>query len=1225
MFQFREFFTRGKTGRWISGLAALLLLSMVLSWLLVPGWLKTLMIEQTQQHTGRKLELDQLSFSPLQLAVTAEGVRLFEADQKSTALSLRKVKLNLSVTSLFHRAAVIDEILLEQPEIFLVRESAGEAGVYNFSDILNKLAAQPKSDAETRFAISNIQIQGGRIQLNDRVLNKQFVLSDIAIGVPFVSNFPKAIDSFVEPKFQAKLNGAPIDLKARAKPFTKDLDTSLAIDLHALDLAQLVPYLPVALPVQLNSALLDTRLDLSFKQQAHAQILLSGELGLRQLKLQDKAGADLLQLEAVKTEIRQFDLQKMSADIIKLQLKGPQVWLRMDKKQGLNWANLTQSGATTPSAQKSATKFATKSAKSDAVASQSTSLPAIVLHQLAIDEGQLHIRDNMHSTTEQALDFSQISLQAQGLSTHKDAAAAKVNLQLKGSSGESLQLEAQLQPLSAALNGKLSVDQLALERYQGFISPYLKATVQGELKAQTQIAWQQGVLSLSAMDAELSRFQIAGKKEDGSIALQSLRLEQLALDTGKRELSVDTIRLQALNTDLRRSKELASGFQNWLVPSQEEGSATPANAAAPGSAWKLAAGRIQLENAALQFQDSSVSPAVKLTTENLNLQVQGWRSDLANAMQFQLQSRLNRKGSLKLNGNSTAQLAQIKLELDAQGLPVAGLYPYFSSLLNVEITQGVASAKGKLQLARVLDVQPEIRYDGMLGFNDFQIVENGSDEDFLDWKSIVFDGMRVNITPSQQTVDMKQLSLKDFYARAVLSEQGKLNLQNIVVQKTAPPSAEGVTPVVAAAASVAAPTQTPTQAQTVAAQPGKTAAKSAVKPVIRIGQIAIRGGNVNFTDNFIKPNYKANLTGISGNIGALASDNPQAATVELNGKVDDDAPLLISGTLNPLSEPVFLDIKGSANGIELTRLTPYAAKYAGYVIDKGKLSMQVSYRIENQQLKADNGVTLDQLTFGERVESPSATRLPVMLAVALLRDNDGRIAINLPISGSLSDPQFSVGSIIMKVFVNVLTKAVTSPFALLGSMFGGGEELAYVEFEAGAASLTPTVTGKLDQLAKALMNRQALKLDIIGRVDPEADAAGMRSRKLATRLQHAKWREALKKDKSVKLSEVSLDANERQRYLQALYDAAKFDKPKNMLGLSKSLPAAEIEAMLIRHTEIDDEDMRELAQKRADLVRDYLEDVAGVPRERLFLIAPKLKAEDLKGKGSAARVDFSLK
>jgi hypothetical protein len=156
------------------------------------------------------------------------------------------------------------------------------------------------------------------------------------------------------------------------------------------------------------------------------------------------------------------------------------------------------------------------------------------------------------------------------------------------------------------------------------------------------------------------------------------------------------------------------------------------------------------------------------------------------------------------------------------------------------------------------------------------------------------------------------------------------------------------------------------------------------------------------------------------------------ATVELNGKVDDDAPLLISGSMNPLSTPVFLDIKGSANGIELTKLTPYAAKYAGYVIEKGKLSAQASYKIENQQLTAENEVRLDQLTFGERVDSPSATKLPVMLAVALLRDNQGRITINLPISGSLADPQFSVSSIIFKVFVNIITKAVTSPFAFTG-------------------------------------------------------------------------------------------------------------------------------------------------------------------------------------------------
>jgi hypothetical protein len=286
-------------------------------------------------------------------------------------------------------------------------------------------------------------------------------------------------------------------------------------------------------------------------------------------------------------------------------------------------------------------------------------------------------------------------------------------------------------------------------------------------------------------------------------------------------------------------------------------------------------------------------------------------------------------------------------------------------------------------------------------------------------------------------------------------------LQNILVSQSAKDTPVNAVPpkeITAKSSAVLAGKTTVTQKVPVTGTPSSV--------VMRIGQTVITGGNVNFTDNFIQPNYHANLTGISGSIGTISSDNPQVATVELNGKVDDDAPLLISGSMNPLSTPVFLDIKGSANGIELTKLTPYAAKYAGYVIEKGKLSAQASYKIENQQLTAENEVRLDQLTFGERVDSPSATKLPVMLAVALLRDNQGRITINLPISGSLADPQFSVSSIIFKVFVNIITKAVTSPFALLGSMFGGGEELAYLEFNPGSAVLTPAATEKLDNWQK---------------------------------------------------------------------------------------------------------------------------------------------------------------
>ena len=164
----------------------------------------------------------------------------------------------------------------------------------------------------------------------------------------------------------------------------------------------------------------------------------------------------------------------------------------------------------------------------------------------------------------------------------------------------------------------------------------------------------------------------------------------------------------------------------------------------------------------------------------------------------------------------------------------------------------------------------------------------------------------------------------------------------------------------------------------------------------------------------------------------------------------------IKGKLNPLSKELFLDIVADAREIELSPMTPYSAKYVGYGIEKGKLSFNVKYKLDNRKLTAENKIILNQLTFGEKIESPTATKLPVLLAVALLKDRNGVIDVDLPISGSLDDPQFSVGGLVLRIVINLITKAVTAPFSLIASAFGGGgsgEELSYIEFANGRASL----------------------------------------------------------------------------------------------------------------------------------------------------------------------------
>jgi hypothetical protein len=342
--------------------------------------------------------------------------------------------------------------------------------------------------------------------------------------------------------------------------------------------------------------------------------------------------------------------------------------------------------------------------------------------------------------------------------------------------------------------------------------------------------------------------------------------------------------------------------------------------------------------------------------------------------------------------------------------------------------------------------------------------------------------------------------------------------------------------------------------------------------------------------------------------------------------VDRNAPVEVSGQLNPFRQDRFLDIKARVNDVDLTGMSPYAGRFVGYGIDKGKLSMNLTYRIRDRKLTAENHVFLDQLTFGRHVDSPDATKLPVLLAVALLKDGKGVIDINLPISGTLDDPEFSVGGIIVRVIVNLLTKAVTAPFALIGSLFGGGEELAFGEFDPGLASLTPATEEKLKSLARALNDRPGLKLEITGRTDTEKDAAGLKRAVLDGKLRAAKAQAMVKRGEPVgAVDQLKITPDEYAQLMSEIYGNERFDKPRNAIGFAKSLPTAEMEKLILANTVAADPELLSLANRRAQTVRNWLIDQGKVPSERIFILNARMSADEKENSARQSRVDFSLK
>jgi hypothetical protein len=388
---------------------------------------------------------------------------------------------------------------------------------------------------------------------------------------------------------------------------------------------------------------------------------------------------------------------------------------------------------------------------------------------------------------------------------------------------------------------------------------------------------------------------------------------------------------------------------------------------------------------------------------------------------------------------------------------------------------------------------------------------------------------------------------------------------------------------------------------------------------IKLGQITLQGGRIDVSDKSVKPEFSMNLSEMGGRISGLSAEANTTADVELRGKLNEYTPLEVIGKINPLRDDLFVDLKARIKDLDLSPATPYSEKYVGYTIEKGKLSFDLSYLIAQRKLESKNNIFIDQFTFGDKVESPTATKLPVKLAVALLKDRSGEIRLDLPVTGSLDDPKFSVLGVILKILINLITKAATSPFSLLGAAFGGGEELSYVEFDYGRTTLTEPGMKKLETIVKALRDRPALKMDLEGHADLERDREGLKQYLFDRKLQVQKLNEMVKNGQpAIPTDEVKVD-------LKMAYKEEKFPKPKNFIGMAKDLPAPEMEKLMLTHIEVKEGDLRTLASQRSMKVKDAILKSGQVEGERVFILEPKSLAPVKKEKVKDSRVDFKLK
>jgi hypothetical protein len=1150
----------------------------LIGFLALPPLLRPVLEHKLSDATGRAVTIGKLETNPFKLSATVEQVAMAERQSAAPALTLERLYARVDARSLLRWAPVVDRVTLTRPTLNVVRNLDNS---YNFSDLIAHALDAPPGPTP-RFAVSNIEVADGTVTFDDRPTGRRHQVTGIALGIPFISSLPSQTDIEVEPSFSALVNGRPVSLRGETKPFKDTHETTVHLDLKDVALAAYAAYLPTSVPVAIRNGNLASAIDVRFVNHpgGDPELSAAGSVELRDLEIAQRDGGKLLRVPSLSLVVDRFDPIGRSVEVRSVAIDSAELEVRRAAGGAINLVAL---------------------AGPPAAPSSGNASFAYRIADLAIRHAVVHADD--HSVAPPfAVTLSDVDAHVANLSS-APGQDASVEFSFATDSGAHFSQRGTLGVAAAHASGRLEATNVRLSTLFPYYASAVNLVVDdGRLDATLDFsAAKQGDafdLALKGIEAKASDLKLRLPDEKEVLwRVPVLAAHGGSVDAKRHAVHFDRIESRGAVANIRRDADGTFNFARLLRVAAHDASAA-ADKAPASDPWRVTADAVSAEDYAVSFEDRTVAPAGRMALSQASLRVEHASNAPNNKAKTTLRARVGKSGTMELSGTVSASPLTATLKAQAKDIALVPFQPYVAQQARLILTDGRVSARGDVTIATT----PASRasFKGELKVDDLAVVDD-SHADLLSFASLALSGIDAQSEPL--AVAIGDIALERAHARMVLSESGQLNLAQV---------GSGADVAAAPASKPAAPPA------------GATAAQADTATTwLKLGKATIADSSLDFTDHFVRPNYSASLAGLSGSISSLAFDHP--AEVELRGTVQGTAPVQITGRINPLARDLFVDIKARATDIEMPQLSPYSGKYVGYGIEKGKLSMDVAYRVEGRKLDAQNRITLDQLTFGGKVDSPDAIKAPVLLAVSLLKDRNGVIRFDLPVAGSIDDPQFSVGGLVLRALVNLIVKIATAPFALLGSLGGHAQDLSYVEFAPGSVALSQAADEKISALAKALKDRPGVKVDMTGRVEREQDTAALKQEWLLRQVRIQKFDDLVKSGEPPRdVNAVQVPSAEYETLLRRAYRAAKFQKPRNALGFEKDVPREEMEALMLANATVTDDDLRSLAQRRAESVRTALVERAAVPADQVFVRAPQLQPTANKEAGKPTRVDFSL-
>ena len=707
-------------------------------------------------------------------------------------------------------------------------------------------------------------------------------------------------------------------------------------------------------------------------------------------------------------------------------------------------------------------------------------------------------------------------------------------------------------------------------------------------------------LNLTNTAASIAPFAIKAPDGRPLVRLERLDVSETTIDLAKQQVIVGKIRSNKLETWAAREADGQLDWQKLFAsqPSKPAKAPEPASApaaadspkpaaAAPSKPWQVLLKDVQLRNYQVHLADRQAKPAVALELGPLNVDVQNFDSLNRSPFTLKVDTGLGKQGKIQATGEVNLNPVSAKLKVNTQDIDLRVAQSYISPFIRLELRSGMLGSNLDVNLKSTDPLALQIT--GRAQVDQLHTLDTLKTRDFLKWQRLVLEGVNYQ---HGNSLSIDKVNLLQPYVRFMINDDRTTNVDDLLIPQ---PANSG-------------------------AKPAAKAAASNEKPLgIHIGQIAINDGSANFADFSLTPNFATAIQQLNGQIGTIDSRQAKPASVDIKGKVDRYAPVTIKGSVNPFDPMAALDIATSFKRVELTTLTPYSGKFAGFRIRKGRLNLDLHYVIIKGQLKAENKVVVEQLQLGEKVDSADAVDLPIRLAIALLKDSDGKISIELPVSGDLNNPQFSVMPIVWQTLRNLVVRAATAPFKFIGGLVSGGgsEDLGNVSFAAGASELNKDAEGALNTLASALKERPTLRLEIEGTAAADSDGKFLAAQRLEREYQYNYYKMLQRRGDKVPAQASLLQVPEKEKapLLEGIYRTRlKQQPPAEWKNLSDDERTAKLKDGVITFWSGSDVLLRQLGQDRASTIKDYLVDKGQLEDDRVYFIDAKLGQAEKDGR-----------